>query len=184
MLEPYEWPELLEPEYHNSITTLTLCELHDNGIFDLFDGTWIWPKYSDEQDAKLRTKIYEHFKYRDISLTPFKLWRDEFLRTMREIMPKYIYLYRTLENNPDLIGASSEYYKSRNIYSDFPQTMLAGRNQDYASTGSDMEFERIRQADIIEIAKRLQDYDDIDLLICKEIDPMFSCILSMNLNAF
>lgn len=184
VIEDYEYAELNPYPRYNSITSVTLGELYNDGYIDWDDGTWEFPKYSDEQDARLKKKILEHYKYRDIALIPVMMWKDEFLRTMREIMPKYIYLYGLLDGSPDLVGASSEYYKSRNVYSDFPQTQLNGSNADYASTGNDMEFERIRQDSIMDIAERLKDYDDVDLMIIKEIDPLFSCILSMNLNAF
>lgn len=184
MFEPYDYAPLDPYPRFNSITSVTLGELVNDGYVDWDDGTWDFPKYSDEQDARLKQKIVEHYKYRDVALIPVMVWKDEFLRTMREIMPKYIYLYSVLDDSPNLVGASSEYYKSRNVYSDFPQTQLSGSNADYASTGNDMEFERIRQDSIMDIAERLKNYDDVDLMIIKEIEPLFSCILSMNLNAF
>lgn len=184
MIEPFDYAPLDEYPRYNSVTSVTLGELIDDGYIDWNDGTWEFPKYNDVQDARLKQKIVDHYRYRDIALIPVKMWKDEFLRTLREIMPKYIYLYGLLDNSPELIGASSEYYKSRNIYSDFPQTQLSGTNADYASTGNDMEFERIRQESIMDIAERLKNYDDVDLLIVNDLEPLFSCILSMNLNAF
>lgn len=184
MIEDFEPAELDEYFPYNSVTSITLGELMQDGYIDWDDGTWTWPKYSDAQDKQLKAKIYEHYKYRDIALTPVMMWKDEFLRTMREIMPKYVYLYGLIDDSPNLIGASSEYYKSRNVYSDFPQTQLQGSNSDYASSGTDMEFERIKQEDIMDIAERLRNYDDIDLMIVKDLEPLFSCILTMNLNAF
>lgn len=184
MFSDFEPPTMDSLMRYNSITTITLGELYDEGLIEFDDGTWEFPKYNDEQDLRLKAKILEHYRYRDIALIPFRMWKDEFLRTLREIMPKYIYLYKLLDESPSLLGAGSEYYKSRNVYSDFPQTQLSGANSDYASSGTDMEFERIRQADIMEIAERLKNYDDVDLLIVKELEPLFSCILSMNLNAY
>ena len=82
------------------------------------------------------------------------------------------------------MGSSSEYYKSRNIFSDFPQTKLAGDNQDYASTGNDTEYERINQIEPIELYKKIKDYayEDIDLLIIAEVEPLFSCMFTVNIN--
>ena len=99
-------------------------------------------------------------------------------------MPKYIPLYKALDETPQLIGANSDYYKSRNIYSDFPQTALNGANGDYASTGNDMEYERIRQMDILDLAERLRTYDDVDVRIIEEIDSMFCSLLTQNVNGF
>lgn len=184
MMPDFEYVPMDKYPDYNSITTITVYELYNEGLIDFNDGTWGFPKYNDEQDARLKAKILDHYRYRDIALIPFKMWKDEFLRTLREIMPKYIYLYGLLDESPNLVGASSEYYKSRNVYSDFPQTQLQGSNSDYASSGTDMEFERIRQGDIIEIAERLKSYDDVDLLIIKDLEPLFSCIFTMNLNAY
>ena len=72
----------------------------------------------------------------------------------------------------------------RNINSDFPQTQLSGENSDYASSGNDKEYQRINQADLIETAKRLSGYDDIDLMIVKDMGSMFSCLYTVNVNAF
>ena len=184
MLDYFEYEPLDEHPRYDSVTSVTLGELIDDGYIDWDDGTWEFPKYNDEQDARLKQKIVDHYRYRDIALIPVKMWKDEFLRKLREIMPKYVYLYGLLDGSPELIGASSEYYKSRNIYSDFPQTQLNGMNADYASTGNDMEFERIRQESIMDIAERLKNYDDVDLLIVNELEPLFSYNLSMNLNVF
>ena len=93
-------------------------------------------------------------------------------------------MYKYLDEYPELLGATSEYYKSRNIYSDFPQTQLNGTNGDYASSGNDMEFERLRQMDILDLAERLRSYDDVDVLIIEEIEPLFSCLLTVNVNAY
>lgn len=184
MIEPFESPDLDERYPFNSVTSVTLGELYTDGYIVWDDGTWNFPKFSDEQDARLKEKIVARFYFRDISLMPVRMWKMEFLRTLNEIMPKYVYLYKLIDSSPTLIGASSDYYKSRNVYSDFPQTELAGANADYASSGTDMEYERIHQEPIADIAKRLESYDDVDLMILKDLEPLFSCLLSMNVNAF
>ena len=65
-----------------------------------------------------------------------------------------------------------------------PQTQLNGSNGDYASTGNDMEFERIRQEDIMGIAERLRDYDDAYLQVIEELSPLFSPLFTANVNAW
>lgn len=167
-----------------AVTSIKLGELYEDGWFDLSDESWNFPRYNDEQHARLCDKILRHYYYREISIIPPGEWKNEFLRKMFEIMPKYIIMYKYLDESPELFGASSEYYKSRNIYSDFPQTLLNGTNADYASSGNDMEFERLRQMDILDLAERLRSYDDVDLLIIDEIESMFSCLLTVNVNAF
>ena len=170
-------------DYHD-VVTLQLRELIENGWFNLEDKSWDFPKYSDEQHKLLCEKITMHYYTREISITPPAAWKMEFLRTMYEIMPKYIPLYKILDESPQLLGAESDYYKARNIYSDFPQTQLNGKNGDYASSGNDTEYERIRQLNIMDIAERIKGYDDVDKLIINEIEGLFSCLFTVNINGY
>lgn len=173
----------LENEFHAKYS-ITFGQLIDEGYIDWNDGTWDFPKYSDAQDVQLKQKIIDHYYLRELALFPPAAWKHEFLRKMREIMPKYILLYKVLDESPQLVGASSDYYKSRNIYSDFPQTSLNGENGDYASTGNDMEYERIRQLDILDLAERLKSYDDVDLMVVLELESLFSSLLTVSFNGF
>lgn len=172
-----------QPDFH-SVMTIQLCELIDAGFCDASFTGWEWPKYDDTQDARLRLKLSDHYYYREIGIVPPGIWKHEFIRKMREIMPKYIPLYKLYAEYPELYGGESEWYKGRDIYSDFPQTQLSGDNGDYASSGNDREFQRIKQADVIETAKRLTGYDDIDLLVVKDMGSMFSCLMTANVNAY
>lgn len=181
-ISPFE-PCPIYPDLHGEYST-TLGTLQEEGFFQWDDGTWEFPKYDDEQDARLKAKILDHFYLRELAILPLGAWKHEFLRKLREIMPKYIPLYRALAETPQLVGASSDYYKSRNIYSDFPQSGLNGRNGDYASTGNDMEYERIRQMDILDLADRIRNYEDVDMLIIGEMETLFSCVLNQSFNAF
>lgn len=176
------WDTCSHPDYH-AIVSVQICDLSNDGFFDLSRSDWDFQKYTTDQHARLCRKITEHFWFREIALIPPGRWKHEFLRTMNEIMPKYIYFYKALDSGMNL-GSSSEFYKSRNIFSDFPQTNLAGDNQDYASTGNDVEYERIKYEDIIELAARLKDYNDVDRAIIDEIEPLFSCLFSLNVNGY
>ena len=170
-------------DFH-SVVTIQLCELAEAGFFDLTREDWDFgPKYSPEQHTQLCRKITDHYWFREIALIPPGIWKREFLRKLNEIMPKYMPLYKALDEGMQL-GMESEYYKSRNIFSDFPQTSLAGNNQDYASTGNDLEYEKIRQLDPLELAERLERYNDVDLAIINELESMFSCLLTVNVNGF
>lgn len=184
-IEPFDpdWSVCTHPDYH-AVVTIQLCELINVGFFDLTREDWDFgPKYSTEQHAQLCTKITDHYYYREISLIPPGIWKRELLRKLNEIMPKYMVLYKMADEGIQL-GSKSEYYKSRNIFSDFPQTSLAGRNQDYASSGNDTEFERIRTADPLDIAERIRNYDDVDAAIINEIEPLFSCMFTVNINGW
>lgn len=178
-MEPYNQ----EPDYH-AVVSVQLCELVSDGFCDRQLTGWEWPYYSVEQDTRLREKLTAHYWYREISIVPPGIWMHEFIRRMREIMPKYIPLYKLMDESPELYGGDSEWYKGRDVYSDFPQTQLSGENQDYASSGNDREFQRIKQGDVIDTAKRLTDYNDVDLMIVNDMSPLFSCLFTVNINSF
>ena len=183
-VEPFPYDDACNrPDYH-AVISIQLCELINDGFFNLHRSDWDFnPKYSAEQHNQLCNKITEHFYYREIALVPPGIWKHEFLRKLNEIMPKYMILYKNADDGIEL-GTESEYYKSRNIFSDFPQTSLAGNNQDYASTGNDTEYERIRQVDPLELADRLERYNDVDLMVINEIESLFSCMFTANINGW
>ena len=183
-VEPFDYDDACNrPDYH-AVISIQLCELINDGFFNLQRSDWDFgPKYSTEQHSQLCDKITEHFYYREIALVPPGIWKREFLRKLNEIMPKYMILYKNADEGIDL-GTESEYYKSRNIFSDFPQTSLAGNNQDYASTGNDTEYERIRQVDPLELADRLERYNDVDLMVINEMESLFSCMFTANINGW
>lgn len=181
-LTPPDYDSVIESEFHN-VVTFSLGELWKDGWFNLSEDSWDFPKYNDEQHARLCNKILDHYYMRNVGVLPLAAWKREFLRKMNEIMPKYIILYKKLDTAPDSFNASDEYYKSRNILSDFPQTRLAD-NQDYASSGSDAQYERMREGSILDLSEKLQDYDDVDLQIIDEIECLFSCLFTINMNAW
>lgn len=181
-VEPFQPCEIV-PDLHGEYSIM-LGTLYEEGYFAWEDGTWEFPKYSDEQDARLKQKIIDHYYLRELAILPLGAWKHEFLRKLREIMPKYIPLYRALDETPQLIGATSDYYKSRNIYTDFPQSGLNGQNGDYASTGNDMEYERIRQLDLLDLYEKLRSYEDVDLTIIHNLSSLFADIMVQSINAF
>ena len=181
-LTPPDYDSVIESEFHN-VVTFSLGELWKDGWFNLEDETWDFPKYNDEQHKRLCGKILDHYYMRNIGVLPLAAWKREFLRKLNEIMPKYIILYKKLDTSPESFNASDEYYKSRNILSDFPQTRLAD-NQDYASSGSDAQYERMREGSILDLYEKLQGYDDVDMLIIDELESLFSCLFTVNLNAW
>lgn len=173
-----------KPDFHATFS-IQLCELANAGFFDLTKKSqWKFTQYSDAQHKQLCEKITAHFWFREIALTPPGIWKHEFIRKLNEIMPKYIPLYKQIDEEPALFNADSEYYKARNIYSDFPQTKLNGANGDYASTGNDTEYERIRQTNTLELAERLKLYDDVDVLIINELEVLFSPLITVSINAY
>lgn len=179
-LTPPDYDDVIESEFHD-VVTLALGELWHDGWFDLTDPSWDFPKYSDEQHERLCKKILDHYYMRNIGVLPLAAWKREFLRKLNEIMPKYIVLYKKIDTSPDSYNATDEYYKSRNIVSDFPQTQLSGE-EDYASTGVDHQYERLHDGSIIDLSTKLNAYDDVDLQIVNELESLFSCLFTVNIN--
>lgn len=177
-----DWDSFEESEFHD-VTTLALGELWKDGWFDLSDESWDFPKYSQEQHDRLCRKILNHFYMRNIGVLPLGAWKREFLRTLDEVMPKYIPLYKQLDGNGGALNTSDEYYKGRNVSSDYPQTRLAG-NEDYASMGVDKQYERLHEGSVMDTAEKIHSYDDVDLMVIKDLDPLFSCLVTVNINAW
>lgn len=169
-------------EFH-SVVTIELGELIKDGVIDFSKDDWKWDYYNEEQYNRVCKKIQERFWHREISLIPPGFWKREYLRKMNEIMPKYKLLYKRLDDGLNLLQNKSDYGKSRNIHSDFPQTQLS-ENSDYASDGHDKEYDHIEEGNVIEkfndVAKN---YNDIDVLILNEIEDLFSCLMTVNMNS-
>lgn len=190
--EPYNPGDKYEvfSDFH-AVNTIVMGELIRDGLIDFSDGTWInqvngqpikW--YSDEQRKRFWGKFQDYYYWREIGEIPYKRWKMNLLAKIGLLMPKYYMLYELLDRGVDPLQVYDDYGKSRNIYSDFPQTMLSG-NEDYASTGNDNQYERIRQGDFVEKMNAVMDnYNDPDFALVRELDSHFYCLLSSNLNGF
>ena len=177
-------------DFH-AVFTIQMGELIHDGLINFNDGTWDeqlngqpidW--YNEEQKKRLYAKMEQYYYYREIGELPYLRWKGDLLAKIALLMPKYKLLYSILDKGIDPMQEYDDYGKSRNIYSDFPQTMLSG-NEDYASTGNDNQYERIRQGSFIEKMLALaHDYDDVDYLLLKELDTHWYCLLTSNINGF
>lgn len=180
-IEPFSYEEV--PTDFHSVTSISLAELIEGGFYDWKDKSWEWDYFDREQYERVCTKFVNRYYARDISVIPPGQWKREYKRLFNEIMPKYKPLYQAIKDGVNLLTDTDHYGKSRDIYSEFPQTML-GDNQDYASTGRDREYEDITTGNFIDnsiaIAKR---YKDIDILILDELSILFSCLMSVNVNS-
>ena len=175
------------PDFH-SVYSIQLCELIENGWIDFSDETWDFDCYEKfpgdvEQRNRLWKKFERRFYWREIGIIPPGRWKWELLRKLDEIMPKYKYAYKALDDGQNIFQHYGEYGKSRNIYSDFPQTML-GNNEDYASNGTDKEHEEIYLGDWMDMMDKLKDYNDIDIMILKELETFFSAMFTVNVNGY
>lgn len=185
------WSEEIENEFvgqerWNAVYTVQLGELADNGVFswdsEYFD--WKDAAYSDEQYNRFCQYFYDRFEYREISMLPYKQWAKRLNYMLKyELMPKYKPLYLAVEDaNP--LAESDEYYKSRHIESDYPETLLS-ENADYISRGQDDEYERIKLGNITDMQQAyVEGFRSVDAAICDELEVLFISMYTVNANAF
>ena len=168
----------VNPDYHARYS-IQLCELVEVGFVDFSEESWDFDAYSAEQRNRLYKKLQDRYFFREISITPPGRWKHEFLRKLNEIMPKYKPLYAKLEAGADILADYDEYGSYRDIYSDFPATLLNPENQDYGSNGRDTQREVIRQGDWISKANDVMTkYNDVDVMIVEEMGTMFTPVLT------
>lgn len=177
-------PYQAEPTQWNNIVTVTLGELYEDKVYDPKDAAWKWNPYSDEQYDRVCQKFLDHYWTREIGILPPALWRRRYVNYFNEIMPKYSLAYKALESNPSILTRSDRYYKSRNIYSDFPATQLQADVQDFASNATDHEDETLDYMNYLDAVEGLRSYKDIDLIIIESAERLFTCFYSVNLNTY
>ena len=166
----------------NSVMSISLGELVDYGFIDFSSEKYDFDSYNDEQRNRFWEKFLARFRFRDISITPPEKWRLRLIAVLNEVMPKYKFLYKALEDGKTPLMAGDEYHKRREIRSDFPQTQLSG-NEDYASEGTDLEYETIHEGDFIETAERVsRSYRDVDTMLLDECERLFSQVYSTHIN--
>lgn len=174
----FDFPEVNTDERYDCMT-ITLGEWHELGFYKpLEDDSWRFDAYSDEQYARLCTKFLNRFYDREVSNTVPGRWKRAYLRKLNEIMPKYKLLYARVEQGIDPLQESRDREKSRDIFSDFPETMLSG-NSDYASTGNDREADTMHEGGAVDKAVQFaREYVDVDAMILDELERvLFTSIL-------
>lgn len=177
-----DWDTISSPgmgEWHD-VMTITLQELlADPYMAEVIEGRWAaFDAFDEEQRARLWQKFRARFDWREIGILPIRRWLDRLVGVLNEIMPKYKHLYRVLADGASVLTDRDEYHKSRDVYSTFPQTALGGSNQDYASSGTDREYETIRDYGLLDVSDRMRDYNDVDVLVLNELEPLFTCLMS------
>lgn len=216
-LDPIDVDEMLAYtgyEQFKAIYTVTLAELIEIGLFDWSKDylTWRSFAYDSAQYERVCQYFIDRFYYREISMEPFKVWANFLTRKIKyELMPKYKILYAEAAKNVSLQGAGNEtrtktesessdnYYKSRDIQSEYPETLLSS-NSDYISTGNDTEDERIIERSHTEnesvqrdapasvfienTARYAEVFGQIDKQLCDELEVMFVSLYSANINGF
>lgn len=190
VFEPDKWSETDMLDYTGQMEThsvygIKLCELIESGVFDWTkpELDWSGAAYSPEQYDRFCKYFEERFYFRDIGITPFKVWANYFHRMMvYELMPKYKPMYEQIESGIAPLG-ENEYYKRRTIESAYPETQLSG-NSDYITDGTDEEWERVK---ITDAGKSMQDYIkefvSVDAAIADELEVLFVCMYTSYVNA-
>lgn len=171
---------------YNAVYTITIGELVESGVFDWSkpELNWSCAAANPAQYKRVCEYFIERFYYREISIEPFAEWAHFFKRKMVfEVMPKYKPLYEKLGNGYDPLSIEDEYYKSRDVESEYPQTMLSG-NSDYLSSGRDTEYERIKDGNITDMMnKYAAEFKGIDEMLLDEFETLFISMYTTNVNA-
>lgn len=184
MVDYYERMGMYDDHDYHSPISLTLNELESSGYLDLEEVEWDY--YDDEQRSRIVSMIRGRYGDASISALPVTRWVRMFTNRLNELMYTYKPLYERIdEDDFDWFRDVDEYTKGRSIYSDFPQTLLNGENQDYATNGNDNEAERIitgsNMNKYLDFTNKVR---SIDVIIVDGVDSFFSSLITVNVNGF
>ena len=174
-------------DYH-SVLTIQLCELLDEAVFDWNNKYLkdVFKELGTDNAKRLKSMFTERYYWREISIIPPGQWMQRVGYTIKyELVPKYKPLYDALANGDfSPLNKENEFYKARNIDSDFPETLLS-QNQVYASSGTDREYQRIITANGVEISADYAElYKNVDTMLIDELAIFFTDLWSLNYNGF
>lgn len=181
------------PDWH-SVVTIKFGELIELGFVKWYtvannnkkviNEDWAWDYWNVDQYYRLCDKINARFYWDEISIVPPGIWKQQIIRKLNEIMPKYKPLYEAVARGFDPWQDGNGYGKSRNIHSEFPETLLSG-NADYVSHGDDREYEDVHEGGVAAMTDEyVKLYQDIDCYILDELECLFSSLYTVNMNAF
>ena len=183
--KPDELLEYTGENIWNAIYTVQLGELAEKGVFDWTreELNWSSAAYDADQYARVCAYFVERYRYREISIEPFLEWALMLKRKLvYELMPKYKPLYERVSEGVDPLQVGGEYFKRRIIGSEYPETLLSA-NSDYASTGEDLEHEKLTEGDFSEtLQKFVAAFRGVDELLLDELETMFIGLYTMNTN--
>lgn len=174
-----------EPDLWYAVWTVQLGELIEKGIFDWTrpELDWSAAAFDQAQFDRVCSYFCERFYWREISIEPFAQWAQTLRRKLVfELMPKYKPLYERISEGINPISSSNEYYKSRVINSEYPETLLSG-NSDYVSHGTDQEYQKVVEGDFITaVDKFAKVFKSVDEMLLDELKSMFISIYTLNSN--
>lgn len=164
-----------------SALSIDLGELMDAGIvteewFTTFDA------FDDAQASRLWTEFVGRFQFREIGILPPGRWKLRIIAKLNELMRKYRPLYQAIADGASLVTDYDEWHKSRDVFSSFPQTALGGADEDYASSGTDREYETVRNHGLLDVTERMDTYRDVDVMILDELEGLFMLIRSTSIS--
>lgn len=170
-------------DYYDNMT-ITLGEWYEMGFYRPDEDDWKWDYYNEEQYKRVCVKFLNRYWYREVAVLPSFRWKKFYLEKFNELMPKYKILYKLMDEDWSLLQNEDEFYKSRDIFSDFPATML-GDNQDYASTGTDREYERVKNGSPLDKYLQFADrFQDVDVLLLDDVEILFGSVLTSTMPLF
>lgn len=188
-----EWPKIPSidnlpeykkvPDWHSGYS-IQLGELIEAGWLDWGEESWNWANwaYDNATYTRLTTAFNERFFDQEICITPPGIWKRKLLYKIKyELCPKYNAWYEQKARGINPFSDKDEYGKSRRIESEFPETMLS-QNSDYASSGTDEEYEHVTVSNYIDTAMKFSEYREIDQMFLDELQTMFSSIWSVSVN--
>ena len=176
-----KWYNEYMGDYH-AVASITLQELNEIGFFDWEQFDWSDCAYDADTYKRLCDQIYARYKWREISITPPLEWKELFLARIKfELCPKYNRLYKLYDKYDALMDEDRIFYdydkygKSRDIGSEFPETLLSG-NSVYASDGKDNEYEEIKDANPLDRFDNLEKVSNINLdkMFVDELESFFN----------
>ena len=169
-------------EWH-AIYTIQLGQLIESGVFKWSEIDWSDSAYNNAQYERICAYFEKRFYYREISIIPIKEWFN-FLsyKINYEIMPKLKPLYERAEQGINPFQNEDVYHKSRDIFSEYPQTLLS-ENADYITDGRDFEEETLREGNLTEsLNNYMLLYKGVDELMLDMLESMFISLYSVNIN--
>lgn len=171
-VEPYQ-PIYNVNQWHD-VYTLQLGECIEAGIVDFSSEEYNFNSYDADQRKRVYDLITNKYYFFELGIMPVKVWRIELINTLNLEMLQVRRLYEMIAAGYDPLNSESEWYKSRHVFSDFPQTRLSSKNQDYASTANDKEYELIRTGDELErYIKYAKDWKHPDNILVDAVKTCF-----------
>lgn len=116
--------------------------------YDMADIVGNYPIWDEEKREWLNSMIYRHFAYREIAAETPQEYAFLMARTMEEMSPSVMPLFRALDGEFDILNSYENTSTSddtttadgKQLYSATPQTQLSG-NENYATNLTDTSNE-------------------------------------------